>query len=56
MIPSRTWFTRDRLSPGDIETLVELFEAGTRQVDLASKFGISVSSVKRILRVRRAQK
>jgi hypothetical protein len=46
--PSR----RRRLAPHDIESLIDLFLAGTRQTDLAAKFGISVSGVKWVLRQR----
>ena len=44
--PSR----RRRLAADEIETLIELFLAGTRQTDLADKFGLSLSGVKWVLR------
>jgi hypothetical protein len=47
---------RRRLAPDEIETLIELFLAGTRQTDLAAKFGISVSGVKWVLRKRSVQR
>jgi DNA invertase Pin-like site-specific DNA recombinase len=43
---------RRRLAPDEIESLVELYLAGTRQTDLAAKFGISLSGVKWVLRQR----
>jgi DNA invertase Pin-like site-specific DNA recombinase len=41
---------RRRLTSDEIESLVELLLAGTRQTDLAAKFGISLSGVKWVLR------
>ena len=48
----RTPSRRRRLEPHEIESLIELFLAGTRQTDLAAKFGISLSGVKWVLRQR----
>jgi DNA invertase Pin-like site-specific DNA recombinase len=50
--PSR----RRRLAPDEIESLIELFLAGTRQTDLAAKFGLSVSGVKWLLRKRQVHR
>lgn len=41
---------RDRLSPEQIAQLVARFEAGTAKLKLAVEYGISESSVKRLLR------
>jgi hypothetical protein len=46
---------RRRLAADEIETLIELFLAGTRQTDLAAKFGLSLSGVKWVLRQRGAR-
>lgn len=45
---------KDRLSPEDIEAMVQAFRAGdaTRQV-LADQYGLSLSSVKNVLRQQR---
>jgi hypothetical protein len=34
------------IAPDEVESLIELFLAGTRQTELAAKFGISLSGVK----------
>lgn len=52
---SRVRRVRDRLSVEDIETMVQGFRAGTTQKVLAEQYGLSVSSVKTILRQRRPQ-
>jgi FixJ family two-component response regulator len=46
----RTWSVRERLAPQDVHDLVDLFMAGTPKTQLAAKFGISLSTVKRLLR------
>jgi hypothetical protein len=46
----------DRLSEADMEQLVNDFAAGTPKRELAKRFGISESSVKRLVRQRRASK
>jgi DNA-directed RNA polymerase specialized sigma24 family protein len=53
---ARTWSTSDRLAPAGIDTLIELFLDGTPKTQLAAKFGISLSSVKRLLRQRRVRR
>jgi hypothetical protein len=53
---TRTWSTRDRLAPGDIDALIELFLDGTPKTQLAVKFAISLSSVKRLLRQHRVRR
>jgi DNA invertase Pin-like site-specific DNA recombinase len=55
----RSWSLRDRLSAQDVQELVDLFMAGISKAQLATKFGISLTSVKRLLRqqgVRRGAK
>src|SRR4051812_18141548 len=44
----------ERLTPEDIQTLVALFATGTTKAQLEERFGISRSSVKRILRQHRS--
>jgi hypothetical protein len=43
----------DRLSPDDVETIIDLYHGGTIAQDLAEKFGIGLSSVRRLLRTHR---
>jgi DNA invertase Pin-like site-specific DNA recombinase len=43
---------RDRLSDEDVSKIIELFQAGAAKQMLAAEFGISLSSVKRLLRER----
>lgn len=45
----------DLLAPDDIKELVASFKAGVAKHRLATKYGISVSSVKRLLRQHRSQ-
>jgi hypothetical protein len=49
----RKWALRDRLGPDDVRGLVEGFRAGMSKRKLARQYGISESSVKRILRLHR---
>jgi hypothetical protein len=44
------WRIRDKLTPADVQTLVQAFVAGTPQPELAVRYKISHSSVKRLLR------
>jgi DNA-directed RNA polymerase specialized sigma24 family protein len=46
----RTWALSDRLTEVQIQEIVTAFEAGTAKHKLASVYGISESSVKRLLR------
>lgn len=48
----RSWQIKDRLTPADIDQLVESFKAGTTIPDLVARYGISRSSVKTLLRKR----
>jgi len=43
----------DRLSPDDIQSVIELHQAGISKKKLASRFGISPKSVQRLLREHR---
>jgi DNA invertase Pin-like site-specific DNA recombinase len=52
--PGRQWRVRDRLGEADACELVEAFRGGTSKHKLAEQYGISLSSVKRVLRRRRA--
>lgn len=52
LAPARPWSLYRRLRPEDIDAIVTGFLTGQRQVDLAVRFGISRSSVKRLLRER----
>jgi len=44
---------RDRLGEERVQELVASFQAGTAQATLATRYGISLSSVKRLLRKHR---
>jgi DNA invertase Pin-like site-specific DNA recombinase len=48
--PGERLRVRDRLTDGDIETLIADFLAGTSKRALAERYEIGMSSVKRILR------
>jgi hypothetical protein len=52
----RPWQVTDRLSPADIKTLVKSFLAGDTIRVLAERYGISTTSVKRLLREHGARK
>ena len=52
----RKWALTERLSEEDVRGLVEGFRTGTPKHKLAKRYDISVSSVKRILRLHRAAK
>jgi Mor family transcriptional regulator len=47
---------KDRIEPGALDEIAEKFANGTRQVDLAAEYDISLSSIKRILRGSRTHK
>jgi len=41
---------RDRFSPGDLQVMIDLYRSCTAARQVAEKFGVSLSSVKRVLR------
>ena len=47
MIRSRR--LRDRFSPEDLQTMIELYRSGATARQVAEKFGVSLRSVKRLL-------
>ncbi|WP_163513579.1 helix-turn-helix domain-containing protein [Fodinicola acaciae] len=47
------WRVADRLNEDEIRLLIAAFMAGTPKVQLAKQYGISLSSVKRLLRKHR---
>jgi hypothetical protein len=47
--PSVVWRVRDRLTGDHVTALVSRFQAGERQRDLAVEYGVSRSTVKRLL-------
>ena len=51
----RDWRVSDRLTEADIRLLIAAFESGTPKWKLAEHYGISESSVKRLVRKHRAQ-
>jgi DNA-directed RNA polymerase specialized sigma24 family protein len=46
----RVWALNDRLSEADMQAIVQKFRAGTPKQELAEQYGISLSSIKRLLR------
>ncbi len=48
------WQVSDRLSAEDVGTLLQAFRAGTPKWQLAEMYGISLTSVKRLVRQSRA--
>ena len=52
----RAWHVSDRLSPTAVKTLVTSYRAGSTIRVLAEQYGISTSSVKRLLREHGARK
>jgi hypothetical protein len=53
---SSRWRVGDRLSEAELEELIAAFTAGTSKRILAERYGISESSVKRLIRERGASK
>ena len=52
------WSLRDRFSPEDLQTMIDLYTSGTTVRQVVERFGVSVRSVTRLLRkcgVRRDQ-
>ncbi len=50
------WRVRDRLSEEDIVKIIGQFRAGTPKHMLADQFGVSLSSVKTLLREREVRR
>jgi len=48
------WRLRDRLTPQDIADLVAAYQSGTPQKILATRYGIDVRSVRKLLREEKA--
>jgi hypothetical protein len=46
---TRWWNLRDRFSPEDLQTMIDLYRSGTTAKQVAEKFGVSVRSVTRLL-------
>jgi DNA-directed RNA polymerase specialized sigma24 family protein len=55
-LSAREWRVANRLSEADQELLIEAFIAGTSKRKLAEQYGISESSVKRLIREHGASK
>jgi transcriptional regulator of aromatic amino acid metabolism len=49
-VGARQWSMRDRFSAEDFQALIDLYISGATTPQVAERFGISVSSVKRVLR------
>jgi transposase-like protein len=46
----RQWSVRERFGAEELQTMVDLYISGVTSSQVAEQFGISVSSVKRLLR------
>ncbi len=46
---TRWWNLRDRFSPEDLQTMIDLYRSGTTAEHIAEKFGVSKRSVTRLL-------
>lgn len=46
---SRWWSLRDRFSPEDLQTMIDLYKSGATAKQVAEKFDVSVRSVTRLL-------
>ncbi|MCA1604092.1 MAG: helix-turn-helix domain-containing protein [Acidobacteria bacterium] len=44
------WSMHDRFSDEDLQAMIDLYVSGATRAQVAQRFGISVSSVKRVLR------
>jgi hypothetical protein len=55
-LSTRQWRVGDRMSEADTEQLVAAFTTGTSKWKLAERYGISESSVKRLIREHGASK
>lgn len=47
---ARWWSLRDRFSPEDLHTMIDLYKSGTTAKQVAEQFNVSVRSVTRLLR------
>jgi DNA invertase Pin-like site-specific DNA recombinase len=43
---------RDRFSPKDLQTIIDLYKSGATASQIAEKFGVSLRSMKRLLQQR----
>ena len=50
--PGQAWRIRNRLSPADLNQLVDSFRQGTTIAELTARYGISRTSIRAILRKR----
>jgi DNA-directed RNA polymerase specialized sigma24 family protein len=46
---TRWWSLRNRFSPEDLQVMIDLYTSGNTAKEVAEKFGVSLSSVKRLL-------
>jgi len=54
--PPRVWRIRDRLTPDDIAQLIEDYRAGATARELAARYSIGLTNVKRLLREHKARR
>lgn len=48
--PGRRWSLYDRFFPEDLQGMIDLYRSGATARQVAEKFGIGLTSVKRVLR------
>jgi transposase-like protein len=49
-VGARQWSMNDRFSDEDLQAMIDLYLSGATRAQVAQRFSISVSSVKRVLR------
>jgi transcriptional regulator of aromatic amino acid metabolism len=49
-VGARSWSMHDRFSAEDLQAMINLYISAATRSQIAERFGISVSSVKRVLR------
>jgi Helix-turn-helix domain of resolvase len=49
-VGARQWSMRERFGAEDLQAVIDLYISGATRLQVAQRFGISVSGVKRVLR------
>jgi DNA invertase Pin-like site-specific DNA recombinase len=49
-VGARQWSARERFSAEELQAMIDLYTSGATRSQVAERFGISVSSLKRVLR------
>jgi transposase-like protein len=50
LVGARQWSMRERFGAEDLQAVIDLYISGATSSQVAQRFGISMSSVKRVLR------